>query len=294
MVFDFYTKKIKVFVSDVSEDVLVLKNRLLKVLNRAGMEILSTEIGADDNYDEFLEQSGKLLKQADCSVHILGDTSDAKKVSIIEDLLKEAQKRKSSEWRDFKIFIWHPGGFENVNNDVDEFISSIRQGIVHNMIYSSRLSVVSFVEDIRSVMFGGEAEEFDVDQADIFFIYNAIDQDTASEIYSMISDILNVKKLEIILSEDVDYSELVAQQIQKTKLVVIYYKFASEWALPFVQQVWKKNGGASSPAPILFLGDSNIDVNHKIEFDAPKVITHLAPQEIAPVEIKVQYDKLDE
>ncbi|NJO90966.1 MAG: hypothetical protein HC831_19890 [Chloroflexia bacterium] len=301
MVFDFYTKKIKVFVSEASDDVSVLKDRLLQVLSRAGMEVLYVDLDKINGSEELIEENRRLLNSSDCSVHILGNQSindgiGQNEISLVEYQLQEAQKRKNSEWRDFKIFIWHPAFIANAsdNDDQDEFISSVRQGIMHNMIYSSRDSVVSFVEDIRSVMYGGTPEHFDVDKADIFFIYNGIDLESANEILSMIADVMDVKKLEIILSEDIDYSELVAQQVRKSKLVVIYYKDTADWALPFVQQVWKKTGGASSPVPILFIGDSNIPLNSSIEFEAPNVVSQLVSQEIIPIEIKVQFDKLSE
>lgn len=301
MVFDFYTKKIKVFVSEVPDDVSVLRDRLLLVLKRAGMEIVYVDLSKVNDTDELIEENRKLLHAADCSVHILGNEPineglGENEISMVEYQLQEAQNRKNSEWRDFKIFIWHPAFIADAieDDELDEFISSVRQGIMHNMIYSSRDSVVSFVEDIRSVMFGGTPEHFDVDKTDIFFIYNSIDQEAANEILSMIVDVMDVKKLEIILSEDIDYSELVAQQVKKSKLVVIYYKDTADWALPFAQQVWKKTGGASSPAPILFIGDSNVPANAEIEFEAPNVVSQLVSQEIIPIEVKVQLDKLNE
>ena len=301
MVFDFYTKKIKVFVSEVSEDVYVLKDRLLLVLGRAGMEVLYLDVTRANGNQELINENRKLLNSADCSVHILGNQSINKgtregEVSLVEYQLQEAQNRKNSEWRDFKIFIWHPSFIANTAEDeeFDDFISSVRQGIMHNMIYSSRDSVVSFVEDIRSVMYGGTPELFDVDMTDIFFIYNGIDQDAANEVLAMATDVMKIKKLEIVLSEDIDYSELVAQQIKKSKLVVIYFKDTAEWALPFARQVWKRTGGASSPAPILFIGDATVSSNNEVEFEAPNVISQIVAQEIIPIEIKVQFDKLSE
>ncbi|MDF1549818.1 MAG: hypothetical protein P1P88_18470, partial [Bacteroidales bacterium] len=278
-----------------------LKGRLVKVLNRAGMEVLCLNTELITSNQQLIDDNKKLLNTADCSVHILGNNSinmvaNEGEISIIEYQLQEAQKRKNSEWRDFKIFIWHPAFLSNIaeNEELDEFISAVRQGIMHNMIYSSRDSAVSFVEDIRSVMFGGKPESFDIDKTEVFFIYNGIDQEAASEILSMIADVVDVKKLEIVLSKDIDYSELVAQQIAKSKLVVIYYKNTADWALPFVQQVWKRIGGASSPTSILFIGDANVVENEKVEFDAPKVISQVVSQEIIPIEIKIQSDKLNE
>lgn len=298
MVIDFYTKKIKVYVSVVSDDMQYLKDHLVKVLNRAGMEVLSAENNKiANNIDSATNKD--LLYAADCSIHIIGKNSIYDKesdASIIEQELTKAGERIKSEWRDFRIFIWYPFNIfdENEDRDQENFISKIRQGIVQNMIFSNRESVVTFVEDIRSVMYGGKPVEYDIEKTELFFIYNALDYESANEIIYMVSDIIEIKKLEIVLSADIDYAEIVAQQIKKTKMVVIYYKYTSDWALPFVQQVWKKTGGASSATPILFIGDGNNEVNNGIGFDAPNVFSLSVPHDIIPVEIKVQFDALNE
>ncbi len=43
---------------------------------------------------------------------------------------------------------------------------------------------------------------------------------------------------------------------------------------------------------ILFIGDSNIKDNQLINFEAPKVISQVVSQELIPIEIKVQFDKI--
>ncbi len=299
MVFDFYTKKIKVFVAEVSEDTTLFRDNLLLVLNRAGMEVLSLNQSSLEHEEALIGENSKLLAMADCSVHLIGGQSIKSNLgignqSVIEYQLQEARNKKDSEWRDFKIFIWHPSQFSasNSHTELDEFISSIRQGIMHNMIYSNRDTAVSFVEDIRSVMYGGREVQLDTDEADIFFIYNALDYDAANDVLSLVADVAKVKVLEINLSEDVDYSELVAQQIKKSKQVVIYFKDTSDWSLPFVQQVWKRVGGASSDVPILFIGDSSVEENEKIEFEAPLVTVQIIAAELIPLEIKVHFDKI--
>ena len=101
-----------------------------------------------------------------------------------------------------------------------------------------------------------------------------------------------VEKLNIIQDSDMDYSELCFQQIGKAKLAVVYFKETSDWALPFVQQVWKKVGGASTNTPILLIGDENPDINKGKSFKAPKVVSLIVSGELIPLEIKMQYDKL--
>jgi len=299
MLFDFYTKKIKVFVSEVSDDVLHLKGLLEKVLERAGMEVLRMEITEIENEDQIINQTNRLINFADCSVHLLGRSQINIKLERENAYLQDFQFVSMGHiyiliGANYKVFIWHPEFIskKEIQEEQDEFIRSVRQRIHHNMIFSNRDSAITFVEDIRAVMFSGKTNQYDIQNADLFFIYNELDDDSANEIIDMVADVIEVRKIEISLSDNVDYSELVVQQIKKSKLVVIYYKRTSDWALPFVQQVWKKTGGASSNAPILFIGDSNIEENQQINFEAPKVISQVVAQELIPIEIKVQFDNI--
>ena len=301
MIFDFFTKKIKVFVSEASDDVLYLKSNLEKVLESAGMEVLclNTDEGLDEDY--LINETKKLLDEADCSIHIIGNSFERYEInnqiiSISEFQLQNAQEKIHLNNTDFKVFIWHPESVSknNFEEEQDDFIKQIRQSIHHNMIYSNRDLAISFVEDIRSVMYSSKPKAIKTKSSDLFFIYNQLDEESAKEIANLVADVAYIETLEIILSEDIDYSELIIQQVQKSKLLVIYYKNTADWAKPFVKQVWKEIGGASSNVPILFIGDSNVEKNKGVEFDVPNVISVKTANDIIPIEIKVQFDKLME
>ena len=64
MLFDFYKKKIKVFVSEVSNDVQHLKSLLEKVLERAGMEVLHLETSKLNNEDQIIKQTKELTRRS--------------------------------------------------------------------------------------------------------------------------------------------------------------------------------------------------------------------------------------
>lgn len=300
MIFDFYTKKIKVFVSEVSKDVQELKNLLEKVLERAGMEVLRLNIDNLEDENQIIKRTEQLVYIADCSIHLLGRShSDIKlkeKNTSLQDFqFVVAQQKSDLNDTEYKVFIWHPEFIskKEIESEQDEFIKSVRHRIHQNMIFSNRNSSIAFVEDVRAVMYSGKPNQYDIENADLFFIYNELDADPANEIIDLIADVVEIRKIEITLSDDVDYSELVSQQIKKSKMVVVYFKRTSDWALPFVQQVWKKVGGASSGVPILFIGDANIAENAAVNFSAPGVISQVVAQELIPIEIKVQFDKIE-
>lgn len=300
MLFDFYIKNIKVFVAEVSEDIMPLKNLLEKVLERAGMEVLYPDAKAVKNETAFIKQTETLIQEADCSIHLLGKMHLDKKIeeknSFIQDFQFTVAQNKSNIENGFKVFVWHPEFIsENgVETEQEKFIRSVRQRIYHNMIFSNKNSAISFVEDMRAVLYSDTHSHYDMQETDLFFIYNELDADSANGIIDLIADIIDLRKIEITLSDAVDYSELVAQQIEKSKFVVIYFQRTNDWAIPFIQQVWKKIGGASSKVPLLFIGDANIEENLSVNFEAPMVITQIVAQELIPIEIKVQYDKVIE
>jgi hypothetical protein len=85
------------------------------------------------------------------------------------------------------------------------------------------------------------------------------------------------------------YREVSSQQIPKSKLAVVYFKYAADWALPFIKQIWKEVGGASSPTPIFFVGEDDPRSNFARIFKAPKVVSIIVPKEEVPAEVKKVY-----
>jgi hypothetical protein len=166
--------------------------------------------------------------------------------------------------------------------------------LVEGMQFSNVTSPVQLVDDLRHTFSSVAKTEFTINPTDVFIVHNQMDEEAAAEIIDMLSDIIPVEKMNIIQDSDHDYSEYCAQQIGKSKLAVIYFKESGDWALPFVQQIWKKVGGASSHTPILLIGDEDPDTNMNKKFKAPKVVSLIISGELIPLEIKVQFDKVVE
>ena len=213
-------------------------------------------------------------------------------VSIAKHQYYEARKRIENKPGQYKIFIWYPPEILIMPKDdlQEKFISEIRNSIIKNMIFSNVDSSIQFVDDIRSLMATEEKTTFDINNTDLFLIFNQIDENEANEIIDMLSDIVDVTKLNIVQYSDMDYSEYCVQKIGRSKLVTVYFKQTADWALPFTQQIWKKVGGASTHTPILLIGDDDPESNINKKFDAPKVVSLIIAGELIPLEIKVQYD----
>ncbi|MBQ3658377.1 MAG: hypothetical protein II956_16295 [Bacteroidales bacterium] len=90
---------------------------------------------------------------------------------------------------------------------------------------------------------------------DIFFLYNELDGDSALGIFNMLKDFQKVEKLGISLSSGIDYNSFVLSQLSESKIGVVYYDCAGDWAVSFARQIWKDSGGNSSKTPLFVAGN---------------------------------------
>ena len=289
-------KKLKIFLAYNGTDAMHLSKVLENVLLRAGMEILKSTFSDELNMKDRKTQTEKLISQADCSVHIIGNEMNTSIESRNEKTITQCQfdvarKLTSESTTNFKLFVWHPFELLKKNSDEENFVNTIRNNIMRNMIFSTQNSPVMFVEDIRSVMQVSREDTIETSETEVFFIYNELDVESADNIANLLKDVVQISQLSIVQDTQKNYSDIVVQQIRKSKLAVVYFKLTAEWALPFVQQVWKKTGGASSNTDIMLIGDANLIVNDSKIFEAPKVISKIVAEELIPLEIKVHYDK---
>lgn len=291
------TNQIKVFLSFIDGEETQLRNDLNSMLNKAGIEVLSVN-RVSGSEQQLKDEIIKNVDQATCSLHILGNSygktleSDAS-MSLSKFQFLEAKKKLKLN-SDFKMFLWYPQLGSNPNKEIlqDVFINEIRYGIENNMVFATTNSPIQLVDDIRNMMEAKEQTHFDIKNTEVFLMFNQLDEGEAEGVIDMLSDIVELEKLNIIQDSDTDYSEFCNQQIGKSKLAVIYFRETSDWALPFVQQVWKKVGGAASHTPILLIGSDDPEHNRGKVFKAPKVISLIVSGDLIPLEIKVQYDKI--
>jgi hypothetical protein len=112
------------------------------------------------------------------------------------------------------------------------------------------------------------------------------------EITDRISAEFPVELMNILPDGEEEYREKSAQQIPKSKLAVVYFKYSADWALPFIKQVWKQIGGASSPTPLMLVGEDDPQSNLARYFKAPKVVSSIVPKNTVPEEVKKVYIKV--
>ncbi|HRG59202.1 MAG TPA: DUF4062 domain-containing protein [Bacteroidia bacterium] len=272
-----------------------LREELMFTLYKAGFNILP--VGEPDKDEVKLKHSiANDIKQCTSSIHLIG--ADYGTVLTTENGLSlsayqyKKAKENLSEANNFRIFVWHPETGENISDSKQqEVINDLQNNIQANMTYTNTPSAIQLADDLRSMLEVTEKPQMQLNNTEIFFISNLVDDLTAEEITDMLSDVTQIEKLTIEQDSDTDYAELSTQQINKSKLAVVYFKESADWAIPFAQQIWKKVGGAAGQTPILVIGDEDPDTNKNKGFKAPKVISMVMAGELIPLEIKVQYDK---
>ena len=295
----------KVFLSISKTGQSKTEKRLLKTLLRAGFSFSSQTTvvqplhGAvgDAPVQKTPDNTDLELQNSFCSIHFiekkLPQHHDG--ISLSEYHFDKARKKIEKDPK-FKTFIWMPGKFDDSDADKKqlEFINRLQHHLSNNMILSRVPSAIQFVEDVRLILEQQPQKVFDTEPADVFLICNQTDEKESARIQMMLSGILKFVKLIIVQDSDIDYEEYAAQQMNVSKLSVVYYKNASEWALPFIQQIWKKVGGASAKSPILFIADADSVGSTTKKFTAQRVTSFTLPAELIPLEIKVQFDEIKE
>lgn len=294
MFLDTKKPKIRVFLPEASDELAKQRNVLMKVLSKAEMEVVnhsSSSMAMNTIQDH--------LSKADCSIHILGSkygaTMSAKPEFSLHELNFNEAKRFSYERNeDFKIFVWHPSSISKGSLEAkqERFITSIKNSVLHNVTISYQDSPVVLVEDIYSVMNSLAKPVADIKETELFFIYNELDEEPAAGAIDLLKDVMKIEEYKMTSSDIADRSNYITEQVKSSKMVVVFFKWTLEWAIPFTQQLWKMTGGASSNTEILLIGDPVQQSAPVRLFNAPRVSSLTVAEELIPLEIKVQYDRL--
>jgi len=287
---------VKIFFSAIQWDKTEEEKTLFLTLERAGFSFQDAYREKNFSYENILGDIDEHFKNSGCSIHYIGheDFEYINGIAFDEYVFEKARQRINED-ESFKTFIWMPSDFNysKLSADKTNFINKIQNHLSTNMTLSRVPSAIQFVEDVRMVLEEQTTEKFDTTPTDVFLIYNETDENEVSKIENMLSSIIKFTKLKIVQDSDTDYEEFASQQMNVSKLSVIFYKNATDWALPFVQQIWKKVGGAGSKSQILFIGDADVKSDN-VKFSAPKVTSIAVANALIPLEIKVQFDKINE
>lgn len=287
-----------IYLAWTSNDLKESREEMAIILQKAGFNVLpAVDCPADD--ETFKEKTAEELKKCVCSLHMLSgefgrrfESND--EVSFPEHQFMEAKKIVDNQEIDFNIFVWQvTEGSRSIKPAQQNFIKYIRNNITRNMMFSNSHGPMQLVDDMRVVMMKQDATVYDSKDTEIYFIFNQQDEQEAMVIVDELSQEFPVETLNILPEGEDSYREMSTQQIPKSKLAVVYFKYAADWALPFIKQIWKQVGGASSPTPMFLVGEDNPQSNLARNFKAPRVTSTIVPKETIPTEVKKEYSKLN-
>jgi len=283
MFINLYNKHVTMFLAAVSSDMMDMRRELEYVLVNARIKIVDGQGLPSDKVESAMQNT-------DCSVHILGKTDiytpDADGYASPAGKQFRCAKDKCGE--KFKMFVWNPAAD---NTSRKSYINNIRRDIVENIVYSDKQSPIVFVEDIRNIMNVKQTESRRHEPTDVFFLYNELDSDTAIGVYNMLRDFLSISKLGISMSSDVDYNTYISEQLADSKIGVIYYNYAGDWAVSFARQVWKDTGGNSSNTPLMVAGNGDHAIQEELAVLKDIMECNIDDQLRIPLDIKVFLDK---
>lgn len=285
-----------IYLAWTSSDLKEQREEMAIILQKAGFNVLpSIDCPADD--EAFKSKVAEEMKRCMCSLHMLSGEfgrrfESDEEMSFPQYQFNEAQQRLNAD-TDFNSFIWmYPEGSQTVKPIQQNFIRHIRNNITRNMMFSNSAGPMQLVDDIRVIMMKNDVTVYDSKDTDIFFIFNQQDEVEAKVITDQLSLEYPVEIMNIMPDSEDQYRDISSQQIPKSKLAVVYFKYAADWALPFIKQIWKQVGGASSPTPLFLVGDDDPHSNLARNFKAPKVVSVIVPKEVIPSEVKKVYTSI--
>ncbi len=282
-----------IYLAWTSSDLKEQREEMAIILQKAGFNVLpSTDCPAED--ETFKSKVEEELSRCSCSLHMLSGEFGRRfesddEMSFPQHQFTEARRRLDSD-SNFNSFIWLvPDASQTIKPAQQNFIRHIRNNITKNMMFSNSTGPMQLVDDIRVIMMKEDAAVYDSKDTDIFFIFNQQDEAEAKIITDKLSLEYPVELMNIMPDSEDQYRDISSQQIPKSKLAVVYFKYAADWALPFIKQIWKQVGGASSPTPLFLVGEDDPQTNLARNFKAPKVVSVIVPKEVIPSEVKKVY-----
>jgi len=286
-----------IYLAWTSGDLKESREEMAIILQKAGFNVLpSVDCPADDV--TFKEKAAEEIQKCVCSLHMLSGEfgrrfESDEEISFPQYQFLEAKRKIDSTGSGFNVFVWlSPDVSKTIKPAQQNFIKYIRNNITRNMMFSNSQGPMQLVDDMRVVMMKQDAKIYDSKDTDIFFIFNQQDEQEAKNIVDELSLEFPVETLNILPEGEESYREMSSQQIPKSKLAVVYFKYAADWALPFIKQIWKQVGGASSPTPMFLVGEDNPQTNLARNFKAPRVTSSIVPKETIPSEVKKVYSKV--
>ncbi len=276
----------QVYLAWTTDDIAENRQTLLVMLEKAGMEVFPTEPMPGDEA-AFKQQVDAMVAKADFSIHLLGGevgetlSSDANTSRSKHQYERSLAKSKASQGA-FKRVVWAvPLEGLILQGEQQDFIVSVQNALTPEVMFSTVSNPAQFIDETRAFLDTESAPKAPPKDYDIAFISNVND---AADCYETIEKLekdgkLKLTTLTVVPENEADYKSQGADMVRRSKLAVIYFKDASDWAISYVKMVWKYIGGASANTPFLLIGEDEPRRNRFLNFKAPQVKLEVVKRE---------------
>ena len=287
-----------VFLAWTSKELAARREELALVCTKAGMQVVPA---ADCPLEEedFKARTREALASASCALHLLGNEF-GRRFEEDEDcsfpMYAYQEARRLADGRPaFRQFIWYcPNEALAIKPAQKAFVTAIRNELTEQCIFTSASNAMQLVADLRLTLTQAAPPAAAIEkETEIFFVFNRLDAEEANQITDRLGKEFPLELLTIEPDSEDLYKDITVQAIPKSRLAVVYFKYSADWALPFVKQVWRLVGGASSVTPILFVGEDDPVHNRMRTFKAPRIISCVQPHLEVSEEVRRVFQQIN-
>ncbi len=276
----------QVYLAWTTDDIAENRETLLVMLQKAGLEVFPTEPMPTDE-TAFKQQVDAMVAKADFSIHLLGGEvgqtlqADANTSWAKHQYDRAVAKSRASQGV-FKRVVWAvPLEGLILQGEQQDFIVSVQNGLTPEVMFSTVSNPAQFIDETRAFLETEAAPKAPPKEYDIAFISNVND---AADCYELVEKLekefkLKLTTLTVVPENEVDYKAQGADMVRRSKLAIVFFKDAADWAISYVKMVWKHIGGASANTPFLLIGEDEPRRNRFLNFKAPQVKLEVVKKE---------------
>ena len=291
-------KAVKVFLAYAEEDVRDQRDQLAVMLQKAGMHVVN-DGPRPDSQKALRQQVKDELPKANISIHVLGGKygerlDNQEDISLARYQYIRATKH-AKEDANFKRFVWNfPIDNMITEGQQNDFKTEVNNTIAEDIMVTNVASGAQFIDDVKDFL--DQAPEVRVleKEYDIGFISSVVDSGECYEIIEQLGKGKQVQTLTVVPEDDTNFREKAEEVILRSRMAVVYFKDASDWAISFIKQIWKRVGGVSSGVPFVLIGEDEPRRNRFIKFKAPQIAVAVVKKEEVLGKLQELYTKVQE
>lgn len=183
----------------------------------------------------------------------------------------------------FRLLIWAPLD-ETALYEVEaqELLTYMENTLTERVMLTRTPSLPLLIGEVRAFLSEAVEARQAVKQYDIGFIHNVRDAESCFQLVEDLSRSYKVQSLSFRPEAAEEGTQEALRLYQQSRLLIVFFHRAGDWALSVAQQIWKLGGGLSRPTPILLVGTPEPARNRRLSIHVPNIRLRLTPLEEMP------------